>query len=96
MANVFDPGGFVKKSGDVVATLRLKGDTTLDVVVTADGTKTMLDLLKSLCSEIVAKQPPNDPLHPEPAWNELKSTPVAGTQVVLVIGLRAETKTPAP
>jgi hypothetical protein len=96
MANLFDVGGYVKKNGYVVATLRLKGDGTLDVVVTADGTKTMLDLLKEVCSEVVAKQPPNDPLHPDPAWNELKVTPAAGTQVTLVLGMRAETKTPAP
>ena len=92
MANTFDVSSFTKKNGEAVAALRLKGDSTLDVVVTGDGTSTVLDLLKTLCSEVIAKDiPVVDPETPTPEWDSFRVVPAAGKQVLLVIGLRAET-----
>lgn len=92
MANVLDVSSFTKKNGEMVAALRLKGETSLDVVVTGDGSSTVFDLLKALCSEIVAKTAPAvDPETPTPEWDAFRAVPAAGKQVMLVIGLRAET-----
>jgi hypothetical protein len=93
MANVFDVGGFVSKSGKMVATLRLVDDSGSDVVVDADGTTSVFDLLKVLCQEVVDKViPDDDPQNPTPEWNPLRRIPEADTKVTLILGLHSETK----
>lgn len=70
-----------------IATVRLSTGTDLDVVVTADGTKNVLNMLKLLAQEIIEMDVPN-PLPGE--WNELVSVPTAGTPVTITFGLRTE------
>lgn len=90
----FDASGIVK-STMVKGAIQMLGDTTLDVEVTADGTSTLIQLLKNLCSEIVLKDTPTpDPEHPTPEWDALRTVPTSGTVVKLTLGMRGEYKPP--
>lgn len=78
-----DVGGFesgVKHS----ATVRLQSPNSLDVEVTADGAKSVLDLLKEVTAELANVELP-DPLPAE--WTELALIPTNGIIVTVSVGI---------
>jgi len=70
-----------------VATVRFSTGANLDVLVEADGTKSVLTMLKLIAQEITDLEAPS-PLPAE--WNELVSVPSSGTQVTITFGIRTE------
>ncbi len=66
------------------ATIRLQSPGLLDVVVEADGTTTVLDLVKAALAEMGNVVLPN----PVPAnWSELAVVPASGVEITLSIGV---------
>jgi len=66
-------------------TLRLRSTDKLDVVVTGDGVKTVLQLLQ----ETVAAITNADPGDPAPSeWDQLLSVPANSTEVTISLGAR--------
>jgi hypothetical protein len=98
MATTYEPGGYTapKKVGEDthdlhVSTLRVKTEGELDLTVTGDGSKTVLDLLKGAAQELAALEAPAEP---GSEWNEMLRIPANTTSVVLTFGIRTEYSEP--
>jgi len=68
-----------------IATVRLQGESTLDVEVVSDGSKTVLDLIKETATSLI-ETTAGDDLN----WSELKAVPAEGEVVKISIGALAE------
>jgi len=77
--------GTTKKK--VISTVRLSSESNLDLVVSADGTKNVLAMLKQAAQEILEMEIPN-PL-PE-QWDTIVRVPNEGTEVTITFGIRSE------
>jgi hypothetical protein len=81
-----------KKVGGVskdfsVSTMRFSSPGTLDVVVTGDGGKSVLQMLKEVAQQIVELEIPN----PLPSnWSQIVKAPKTGTKVTITFGIRSE------
>lgn len=70
-----------------VSTLRYNSPGQLDVVVTGDGGKSVLQMLKEVAQQIIELEVPN----PTPSnWSQIVKTPRAGTKVTITFGIRSE------
>jgi len=86
-----DVGGFSVNTKHT-ATLRLQSDGSLDVEVTADGEKTVLEMLKEVVAEIGSIELP-DPLPAE--WTEIATVPADGAELTLSVGILVQYTEPA-
>jgi hypothetical protein len=86
MATTPNVGGFSDATKHT-ATLRLQSDGSLDAELTADGAKTVLDLIKEVAADI-ASAAPGDPIPSE--WTELLRVPADGTTVTISLGVLAK------
>lgn len=86
MATTPNVGGF-SDGPKHSATIRLQSDGSLDAELTADGAKTVLDLIKEVAADI-ASATPGDPVPPE--WAELLRVPADGTDVTISLGVLAK------
>jgi len=86
MATTPNVGGF-SDGPKHSATLRLQSDGSLDAEMTADGEKTILDLIKEVAADI-ASATPGDPIPPE--WAELMRVPADGLTVTISLGVLAK------
>jgi len=78
-----DVGGFSTGTKHS-ATIRLQSPDQLDVIVTANGTTTVLDIVKAAVAEMGSVVLPD----PVPAnWSELAVMPANGVEVTLSIGV---------
>lgn len=68
-----------------IATLRLQGDSTLDVEVTADGSKTVLEMIKEIAANLADAAPDGSA-----DWSELSVVPASGSVVKISLGVLAE------
>lgn len=71
-----------------ISTLRLASQGNLDVLRTADGTKSVLAHIKELTAEISQIGAPGDPVPSQ--WAGLIAIPPAGTQVKVSVGILVE------
>lgn len=86
MATSPNVGGF-SDGPKHTATIRMQSDGSLDAELTANGTKTVLDLIKEVAADL-SSAAPGDPVPPE--WSELNRVPPNGTTVIISLGVLAK------
>lgn len=92
------PGGFLRRVkiddtsyDESVATIKIRTQGDLDVVIPGTGSTTTLAMLKEVAQQIIDLQPPVDP---DPEWSELLKEAPLDTPVEIIFGIRSEYKTP--